>query len=290
MSELRDSDVAPLASGATTAGSLLRKARQAQGLHIAALAASIKVAQRKLELLEADRLDELPDATFTRALAQTVCRSLKIDAAPVLALLPQVPGHRLDHLSEGLNTPFRDRPGQAPPKDWVRIASPAVWGPVLLLLAALGVYMLPPGLIRWPEPARVVNTVESAASAPEEAVVSVPVPPVPASSAASSVVEMIQFAPPIGAAASGAASAPPPMPMKLVQLSATAESWVEVHDRRGRPLLARMILPGETVSLDGQIPLRLKIGNATATQVLFRGQPVDLSQMARDNVARLELK
>ena len=64
-----------------------------QGLHIAALAAAIKVAPRKLDALENDRYDELPDATFTRALAQTVCRTLKIDAAPVLALLPQAGDH-----------------------------------------------------------------------------------------------------------------------------------------------------------------------------------------------------
>ena len=80
MSEPTDATPNP----ATSAGALLRQARQAQGLHIAALAAAIKVTPRKLELLEADRYDELPDATFVRALAQTVCRSLKIDAAPVL--------------------------------------------------------------------------------------------------------------------------------------------------------------------------------------------------------------
>jgi cytoskeleton protein RodZ len=72
MSELADTAAGPVA--APTAGRLLREARERQGLHIAALAASIKVAQKKLELLEADRFDALPDATFTRALAQTVCR------------------------------------------------------------------------------------------------------------------------------------------------------------------------------------------------------------------------
>ena len=35
----------------------------------AALAASLKITPRKLEALESDRFDELPDATFTRALA-----------------------------------------------------------------------------------------------------------------------------------------------------------------------------------------------------------------------------
>ena len=78
--------------GRKSAGTMLREARQARGVHIAALSVSIKVSQRKLELLEQDRLSELPDATFARALAQTMCRSLKIDAAPVLAALPQASG------------------------------------------------------------------------------------------------------------------------------------------------------------------------------------------------------
>ena len=129
-----------------TAGRLLREARQAQGLHIAALAAPIKVAPRKLELLEADRFDELPDATFTRALAQTVCRSLKVDAAPILALLPPPSGHRLEQVGEGLNTPFRERPGRASfQRDWASVASPAFWGPALVLLAAGAIYLLPAG-------------------------------------------------------------------------------------------------------------------------------------------------
>src|SRR5687768_11256537 len=100
---------------ATTAGALLRAAREKQGLHIAALAAAIKVSPRKLDALENDRWSELPDATFTRALAQTVCRTLKIDAKPVLDLLPAVGGAALEHASVGLNTPFRERPGRDEP-------------------------------------------------------------------------------------------------------------------------------------------------------------------------------
>src|SRR6185436_12113012 len=119
----------------------------AQGVHIAALAAAMKVSQRKLESLEADRLDELPDATFTRALAQSVCRSLKIDPAPVLALLPQhAAGHRLEHVSEGINEPFRDRPGRREPPDWAVLRSPVAWVVYLLLMASAVVYFMPQ---RW---------------------------------------------------------------------------------------------------------------------------------------------
>ena len=75
---------------AKSAGQLLREAREAQGLHVAALAVALKVPVKKLEALEADRLEELPDAVFVRALASSVCRALKIDPAPILEKLPQL--------------------------------------------------------------------------------------------------------------------------------------------------------------------------------------------------------
>ncbi|HSB99271.1 MAG TPA: helix-turn-helix transcriptional regulator, partial [Burkholderiaceae bacterium] len=76
-------EAAPPAADARSAGAMLRAAREKQGLHIAALSASIKVPQAKLEALEAGRYHELTDATFVRALAHSVCRVLKIDAKPV---------------------------------------------------------------------------------------------------------------------------------------------------------------------------------------------------------------
>ena len=70
------------AAGGASAGVQLRAARERQGLHVAALAAAIKIPQRKLEALEADRYDELPDATFTRALAMTGSPSSVRSSAP----------------------------------------------------------------------------------------------------------------------------------------------------------------------------------------------------------------
>ena len=74
---------------AISAGMILRQARESTGLHIAALAVALKVPVKKLEALEMDRYDLLPDTVFVRALASSVCRTLKVDAVPVLALLPQ---------------------------------------------------------------------------------------------------------------------------------------------------------------------------------------------------------
>ena len=284
-----------------TAGALLKRARQAQGLHIAALSASIKVAQRKLESLEADRFDELPDATFTRALAQTVCRSLKIDSTPVLALLPPAAGNRLGDKGD-INAPFRERPGRGEPQDWSSLAAlPAVWGPALLLLGALVVYFLPADLLTrvqrigsgtslLPAPAASAVSAMPAASAVESAPATAPLAAAAASVASD--VGTAASAPPASALpdASVALQSAPAATAGPLELRATAESWIEVQDATAKLLISRKVLAGETVQLDGAMPLKVKIGNAAGTNLVFRGQPVGLAPYTRDNVARLELK
>ena len=57
---------------------LLRQAREQAGVHVAALAVALKVPVRQLEALEQGRFDLLPDHTFARALAASVCRALVV--------------------------------------------------------------------------------------------------------------------------------------------------------------------------------------------------------------------
>ena len=297
-------------SPGSSAGALLRQARQAQGLHIAALAAAIKVTPRKLELLESDQFDQLPDATFTRALAQTVCRALKIDAAPVLALLPPAGGQRLEQVGSGLNAPFRDRPGRMAPNDWAVLGNPALWIAALLVIGALVVYVMP---AQW-LPAAARNAIGTgaggAASAPATAAsasttISETIVASPTGSGAASAVAPSEAFPPEPASAPAVASAAPAAPISpaandtaaeptaatgVLQLRPSAQSWIEVTDARGTALISRLVEPGEAVGLDGTPPFKLKIGNAEATQVVFRGKPVDLTRYVRDNVARFELK
>lgn len=125
---LNDADLGP------SAGALLRSAREAAGLHIAALAVSLKVPVKKLEALEQDRMDLLPDAVFARALAASVCRSLKVDPAPVLARLPQGGGTQLKVQTRHVPTPFRSAGERsASPLRSVMVRPPVVGGLALLL-------------------------------------------------------------------------------------------------------------------------------------------------------------
>ena len=285
---------APEAAG-RSAGALLRAARERQGLHIAALAATIKIPQRKLEALEADRYDELPDATFARALAMTVCRALKVDAAPVLALLPPI-GGRAPDVAGGLNAPYRERSGRGEPAHLGLMRHPLSWAALLMLVAAALVFLLPSGWWRdllpgtavapaaGAEPAEGPAVSEAASGVAGMVTEFVAAASAAASVAAVEVVQAVSAEPDAGASAAADASG------SVAVLRANASSWVEVIDAGGQVLVQRVLQPGERLGLDGRLPLRLKIGNAAATQLQFRGQDVDLAAVTRDNVARLELK
>lgn len=126
-----------------SAGALLKAAREREGLHIAVLAATIKVSPAKLDALEKDRYDELPNATFTRALAQSVCRSLKIDPRPVLALLPQQDTPPLESAVGKLNAPFQERSSRSDVAGLAWTSKPMFWAGGLLLAAAIVLALVP---------------------------------------------------------------------------------------------------------------------------------------------------
>lgn len=133
-------ELTPSSSHSTTAGTLLRQYREALGLNVELLAPTLRVPVSKLEALEADRLDDLPDVMFARALALAVCRQLKADAAPVLALLPGQDVSRLAAKNErGLDFPL-DRPSFLPQSSFVVVAkllTPMRWAAILIFLTAL---------------------------------------------------------------------------------------------------------------------------------------------------------
>ena len=69
-------------------GELIRQARESRGIHLAAMAALLKVPVERLEALESCRYEDLPDLVFARALAMSVCRYLRIDSVAILQAMP----------------------------------------------------------------------------------------------------------------------------------------------------------------------------------------------------------
>ena len=320
-------DEPPIGRTVATPGRLLREARERAGLHVGVLASTLKVSPRKLDALEGDRYDELPDATFARALALSVCRALRCDPAPVLEAFAaaDLPSDPLRGAGRGLNAPIRRGAGAVTLRGHSRSAPRARWWVAIVVVIALAGLALAWWSPSWtlaggPDAQGVTGTVSQ-------------VVPEPAAQGVFSETRR-SLAPPLffrvfaklvqpdvalvdvtsghrgpGGAAVEAVAAPSPAPDKAVAgastgaadaasgapeaprlaITAARDSWVEVSEASGRVVWARVLAAGQTLKPEVAPPLRLVIGNARATQVVFDGRELDLAPVSRGNVARIDI-
>jgi len=277
-----------------TAGSLLRQAREAAGMHVSTLAEQLKVPAAKLQALEADDWQKLPDAVFTRSLALSICKALQVDAAPVMAQLPKAASaQKFTAPGAGINARVRskavpsvhDTPSQG--SAWKLLA--------LVLLAGAGGGAWYFAHQQEMGGAVVASVQEQTAS---DTPVAQPVQPlvVPAAEPAAEPV-----APEPAAAAAPAAAAPEPATAAAPEVAAAAsaatlriqvraETWIQVRATGGRVLEQKTLQAGDVFETQAPRPLSVVVGRADAAEVQLGGAAFDLASVARENVARFEVK
>ena len=280
-----------------SAGEMLRRAREEAGLHIGALAVSLKVPVKKLEALEADRLDLLPDTVFARALAGTVCRLLKVDPTPVLAAFPQTNAQRDQRERTGKQPTFKPS-GHSLQKSLAEKLS----RPLILLGFAFAIGAL--SLMFFPAIQQLVEDIRkgiqsSGAPAAQLPIAQTPIAittstEVPTLSVQTGAVASPAVTPVVSAvAASESVQNSTPVagePTEILILTARGNSWVEVMDVKRAVVLRKTMLTGESQNLGGSLPMSVILGRANLLDVLVRGQALDLAPLTKDNVARFEVK
>lgn len=267
---------------------LLVEARQAAGIPLDALSLALKVPVKRLESLEAGRYDELPDMTFARALAMSVCRYLQIDSQVVLERMPLAHVTRLgDPGVVGGDTMYATGEGLAlSPVSIVR--RPPVLVALALLLAAGLLYTLPEATD--PAPVDAAPAAEPApAPATEAATTTLPAPvpvPVPAPPTAPVAAQPVPASVPVEPTAAPVA----PNRSVVLRVSAQEETWLQVIRPDGRVLMDRLLQTGDVVDMGSAPPYTVVLGRASAAQVFVRGQAIPLAPHTRGDVARYEVK
>jgi cytoskeleton protein RodZ len=285
---------APL-SAAERAGALLRTSREAACFSLEALAAVVKVPVRKLEALEAGRLDALPESVYVRGMVVGICRVLHADPQAILALLPLTPTKPLQQQGAIAPVPFQTVGDDSRYSLLGLIAKPYVrWALTIVLGAGL--------LYFWPDIASLSRQVTAdvevlpvsqpwvangtVASVPEQVTGSVPT----SAESVGDVYPSAGLTPGGGNQASAAAEAALLPGKEMVQFKARGETWVEVLDGKGVVVLRRVLTDGEQAWVGGQAPLAVVVGNADVTEVWVRGKVFDIKSMSQGNVARFEVK
>ena len=272
-----------------SAGAMLRAAREAHGVRLAALAASLKVTPAKLDALERDDWAALPDIVFARGLAAAACRALGLDAAPVLAKLPQSRVQSLMAAQQSLQTKM---PQSSAARLDVSVARPTwYWmGLVGVLLLAALLALFYPQLQQWssahiaasapvPEPATpdAAEPVVSPSASSESAALDT------AAASAASIQQDTVAAP---------AVTPAPEPAAPLKIRATHDTWVQVKEPKGKVIFEKTLKSGQEQEISGTPPWRVVIGNAkSGVEVQVHGEPLDLAAIVgKGTIARFEVK
>jgi cytoskeleton protein RodZ len=272
---------------------LLRQARERKGVHLATLAVTLKVPVARLEALEAGRYQDLPDPTFARALAKSVCKVLKVDPGPILASLPSAHVADLGPSATAISTPMpvsREGAIMGSGESMVRVPSAVLAAVILMAMAIVLWFLLPERtMTKVAEPTPAPQLLDTAAggeqgesSSEAEVLQSVE------KSVQSPPNEAVVVAP--NTVSDVAVSPGPELAQGVVQIKARDTVWVQIVGASGRVLLQRSLEAQESVAFSSDLPLTVVIGRADEVTVKVRDQDLDLQPWTRGNVARFEVQ
>lgn len=279
-------------------GAMLRARRLELGLSQADVANSVKLPTRRIEAMEQERWEELPDGPYLRGFLRNIARALNLDASVLMARVDAslMRVHSPDSILVPQGAPHAMLPRRSGPADDRRGGRALVYGAFVFALVA--------AVIAWSGTESFDRAVATAKGFGGS---SAPVADAPATVADGraaqprEAADATAVAPPASAPAAASpalADATVAKPASLAAVSGSdlsltfhfnEDSWVEVRSADGKVLLQRLNAAGSEQEVDGEAPFSLVVGNAKGVALKFRGQPVDLTPYTRDSVARFKL-
>jgi len=278
-----------------TLGELLRTARLSQDLTVEQLSTELRIEAKQLNALEDNRFELIGVPVFIKGYLKQYGSRLGLDVSDLLAL----------YYKQTTLADIQIRPNRAIKLRDERQITSWVFAAVVLVVVVVGLAawwwnggsfgtVLPPRVTETP--AVTPPPVED--SSPPQARTFAPVvaapapaaaetnPPAPAVSAAAletiAPSESDEESADDDAVAAAALSATIPLELVFEQ-----ESWAEITDGRGERLLFGLSAAGRNVTVRGEPPFAVVLGNADAVRLTVDGEPYAIPRVGREgNLAR----
>ncbi|MDQ8037070.1 MAG: helix-turn-helix domain-containing protein [Pedobacter sp.] len=289
-------------------GQRLKKAREVRGLTVEQVAKELHLSVRFVGFMEADSYKDLPEPAFVRGYMRRYAQLVKLSPDDIAGKFDQC-------YAADAETPAVDERPYNPIQLLGIITRPRLklrrllsWASIALIIALLVGFLWSgfrssqlsaPETVQEAAPTPAAAPVVSAeaaspvlAGAPAAGGAGMNLLPAPNSSASVA-------AAPAPSATAAVAPAPIAQAAQAAPVAATgpdtlvlalgAESWISVQDAKRQPLLSAL-RPAGQITLKGEAPFYVNIGNAAVVNAVFNGKPVDLKPHTQGAVATLTLK
>ena len=244
-------------------GARLRTAREAQGLSLEQVAATLKVLPRILQALEADNYAALPEPVFVRGYLRQYAALVAVPADEVLARFDeyyQADGEATKHMAKPLEyvpvPDFVERPDRHKPKIKANAPSSIVmpkgkWKPIVITVLSLATLIV---FWQWD----MAHTIQQAWQQQRAAF--------KASTAKAASETIISLPNTVTAMPS----------MDTLDLRFTGDTQVLIRDASGKELTNASKKAGENLVLTGESPFSIELSQAAAVQFRLNDKTIDL--------------
>ncbi len=249
----------------TMPGDILRHERLKRGLTLEKAAAQSRIRSSVLEAIESSQTDEIP-SVYLRGHIRHYALYLGIDPQQLDQHMEYVTGVEPD-----VQTVFEFKPKRSDADKWIKAASYLVASALVATLA----WQFTHEAVRFSQSSSHLNasmaSIDMLRLGEEESAGTVSGQPLPVSHGdeqqSASNFDEIQY----------------------LKIETSADTWVEVLDAAGEHLEMDLLRAGTSREYRGKTPFKVMLGRASAVEVWFNDQQVDLAAHTRGNVARITL-
>ncbi|MBB1339423.1 RodZ domain-containing protein [Pseudoalteromonas sp. SR44-2] len=271
-----------------TVGQILKNHREQANVSIATIAAPLKLSELQIKRLENDEFALLGPITFVKGYIKNYCRELKVDSAPILAMMPAPP-----EPTKPANMQSFSRRTEKEASD-----SRLMFFSYLILAIVIGSSALWFWQNATPieEQTSKINVANSIMSERQAAQPSILQQQQQAEINDESLLESKDTLETSTSSEAVTETAPITSNNEsqedvssTIVMNFNGESWVEIYDGEGEKIAFGVKKAGYIMTVSGTPPFSVVLGKHDAVDITLNGEPVDVSAFPKNRLAKFTL-
>ncbi|MBB1403471.1 RodZ domain-containing protein [Pseudoalteromonas sp. SG45-1] len=271
-----------------TVGQILKNHREQANVSIATIAAPLKLSELQIKRLENDEFALLGPITFVKGYIKNYCRELKVDSAPILAMMPAPP-----EPTKPANMQSFSRRTEKEASDSRLMFFSYLILAIVIGSSALWFWQNATPIEEQTSKINVANSIMSERQAAQPSILQQQQQAeindeslleskdtLETSTSSEAVTEMA----PITSNNESQEDA-----SSTIVMNFNGESWVEIYDGEGEKIAFGVKKAGYIMTVSGTPPFSVVLGKHDAVDITLNGEPVDVSAFPKNRLAKFTL-